>query len=151
MKGRVSRALRKPELGRVQRLVRDAVRDAAGAYRGRVDAGRVFARGRRRAGRAPALAGSRLCVDAGELRRASDGASIGAAAASPVAGIRPRSVPPAGDPLDMSFTCFNVHCMTTMIQIRNVPDALHRRLKSRAALAGMSLSDYPLGEIPSAS
>jgi plasmid stability protein len=37
--------------------------------------------------------------------------------------------------------------MSTMIQIRNVPDALHRRLKSRAALAGMSLSDYLLGEI----
>lgn len=37
--------------------------------------------------------------------------------------------------------------MTSMIQIRNVPDALHRRLKSRAALAGMSLSDYLLGEI----
>jgi plasmid stability protein len=37
--------------------------------------------------------------------------------------------------------------MTTMIQIRNVPDTLHRRLKSRAALAGMSLSDYLLGEI----
>jgi hypothetical protein len=34
-----------------------------------------------------------------------------------------------------------------MIQIRNVPDALHRRLKSRAALAGMSLSDYLLSEI----
>jgi antitoxin FitA len=34
-----------------------------------------------------------------------------------------------------------------MIQIRNVPDALHRRLKSRAALAGMSLSDYLLAEI----
>jgi plasmid stability protein len=33
------------------------------------------------------------------------------------------------------------------IQIRNVPDALHRRLKSRAALAGMSLSDYLLAEI----
>jgi plasmid stability protein len=31
--------------------------------------------------------------------------------------------------------------MTMMIQIRNVPDALHRELKSRAALAGMSLSD----------
>jgi hypothetical protein len=28
-----------------------------------------------------------------------------------------------------------------------VPDALHRRLKSRAALAGMSLSDYLLSEI----
>lgn len=37
--------------------------------------------------------------------------------------------------------------MTVMIQIRNVPDALHRQLKSRAALAGMSLSDYLLGEI----
>jgi plasmid stability protein len=37
--------------------------------------------------------------------------------------------------------------MTRMIQIRNVPDALHRRLKSRAALAGMSLSDYLLSEI----
>jgi plasmid stability protein len=37
--------------------------------------------------------------------------------------------------------------MSAMIQIRNVPDALHRRLKSRAALAGMSLSDYLLKEI----
>jgi plasmid stability protein len=37
--------------------------------------------------------------------------------------------------------------MSVMVQIRNVPDALHRRLKSRAALAGMSLSDYLLGEI----
>ena len=34
--------------------------------------------------------------------------------------------------------------MSTMIQVRNVPDAIHRRLKSRAALAGMSLSDYLL-------
>ena len=34
-----------------------------------------------------------------------------------------------------------------MIQIRNVPDALHRRLKSRAALEGMSLSDYLLSEL----
>jgi plasmid stability protein len=37
--------------------------------------------------------------------------------------------------------------MGTIVQIRNVPDALHRRLKSRAALAGMSLSDYLLNEI----
>jgi antitoxin FitA len=37
--------------------------------------------------------------------------------------------------------------MSAMIQIRNVPDALHRRLKSRAALAGMSLSDYLLSAI----
>jgi len=34
-----------------------------------------------------------------------------------------------------------------MIQIRNVPETLHRRLKARAALAGMSLSDYLLAEI----
>jgi plasmid stability protein len=34
-----------------------------------------------------------------------------------------------------------------MIQIRNVPEALHRRLKSRAALEGMSLSDYLLAEL----
>ncbi len=34
-----------------------------------------------------------------------------------------------------------------MIQIRNVPETLHRELKSRAALAGMSLSDYLLHEI----
>lgn len=37
--------------------------------------------------------------------------------------------------------------MSRMIQIRNVPDALHRRLKARAAMAGMSLSDYLLDEI----
>jgi plasmid stability protein len=37
--------------------------------------------------------------------------------------------------------------MTGTIQIRNVPDALRRRLKSRAALAGMSLSDYLPSEI----
>jgi len=37
--------------------------------------------------------------------------------------------------------------MSVMIQIRNVPDELHRRLKARAALAGMSLSDYLLAEI----
>ncbi len=34
-----------------------------------------------------------------------------------------------------------------MIQLRNVPDALHRSLKARAAMAGMSLSHYLLAEI----
>jgi len=37
--------------------------------------------------------------------------------------------------------------MLSMIQIRNVPSPLHRRLKSRAALAGMSLSEYLLREM----
>jgi plasmid stability protein len=34
-----------------------------------------------------------------------------------------------------------------MIQIRNVPDALHRKLKARAAHAGVTLSDYLLAEV----
>ena len=37
--------------------------------------------------------------------------------------------------------------MGKMIQLRNVPDELHRKLKARAALASMSLSDYLLDEI----
>lgn len=37
--------------------------------------------------------------------------------------------------------------MGKMIQLRNVPDELHRKLKARAAMAGMSLSDYLLQEI----
>jgi antitoxin FitA len=37
--------------------------------------------------------------------------------------------------------------MSVMVQVRNVPEALHRKLKSRAALAGLSLSDYILAEL----
>ena len=37
--------------------------------------------------------------------------------------------------------------MSKLIQLRNVPDALHRTLKARAAIAGMSLSNYLLAEI----
>ena len=37
--------------------------------------------------------------------------------------------------------------MTTMIQIRNVPESLHRRLKARAALEGVSMSRFVLREI----
>jgi antitoxin FitA len=33
------------------------------------------------------------------------------------------------------------------VQIRNVPDDVHRRLKSRAALEGRSLSEYALFEL----
>jgi plasmid stability protein len=32
--------------------------------------------------------------------------------------------------------------MSKMIQMRNVPESLHRELKARATLEGMSLSDY---------
>jgi plasmid stability protein len=37
--------------------------------------------------------------------------------------------------------------MSVMVQIRKVPDELHRKLKSRAALSGMSISEYLLREI----
>jgi len=37
--------------------------------------------------------------------------------------------------------------MPVMVQIRNVPSNLHRELKARAALEGMSLSEYLLREV----
>ncbi len=37
--------------------------------------------------------------------------------------------------------------MSKMIQVRNVPDQLHRRLKARAAERGVSLSDLILDEL----
>jgi len=37
--------------------------------------------------------------------------------------------------------------MSTMIQIRHVSDKIHRQLKARAALAGMSMSEYILQEL----
>lgn len=37
--------------------------------------------------------------------------------------------------------------MSTMIQVRNVPDPIHRTLKARAAREGLSLSDYLLREL----
>ena len=46
----------------------------------------------------------------------------------------------------MCSACTHAESMK-MIQIRNVPDDLHHRLKARAALAGMSLSDYLLAEL----
>jgi hypothetical protein len=33
------------------------------------------------------------------------------------------------------------------IQVRNVPDDVHRALRTRAAAAGISLSDFVLGEL----
>jgi len=47
----------------------------------------------------------------------------------------------------MYFTCKHANHMPVMVQIRNVPSGLHRELKARAALEGMSLSDYLLREL----
>ena len=38
----------------------------------------------------------------------------------------------------------------SMLQVRNVPVDLHRRLKARAALEGMTMSDYVLREVSKA-
>jgi antitoxin FitA len=43
---------------------------------------------------------------------------------------------------DVSATPVNVVHMSKMIQVRNVPDEMHRALKMSAAAEGMSLSDY---------
>jgi plasmid stability protein len=37
--------------------------------------------------------------------------------------------------------------MSKMIQVRNVPERLHRKLKARAAEQGVSLSDFILHEL----
>jgi len=53
--------------------------------------------------------------------------------------------------VDMSSARVNVDHMSKMIQIRNVPDDLHRELKMRAAAAGMTMSDYIKKELSWAS
>ncbi len=53
--------------------------------------------------------------------------------------------------IDMSSARVNVDHMSKMIQIRNVPDDLHRELKMRAAAAGMTMSDYIKKELSWAS
>jgi antitoxin FitA len=47
----------------------------------------------------------------------------------------------------MRFACEYADRMSVMVQIRNVPSDLHRELKARAALEGMSLSEYLLREL----
>jgi len=47
----------------------------------------------------------------------------------------------------MRAACAHAADMSKMVQIRNVPDALHRKLKARAASAGQTLSDYLLAEL----
>lgn len=47
----------------------------------------------------------------------------------------------------MCITCKYLHDMSKMIQLRHVPDALHRQLKARAALSGLPLSDYLIREV----
>ena len=47
----------------------------------------------------------------------------------------------------MWTACTHASHMSKMVQIRHVPDALHRKLKVRAVEAGQTLSDYLLAEL----
>jgi hypothetical protein len=47
----------------------------------------------------------------------------------------------------MRFACAHLRHVSKMVQIRNVPDAFHRKLKGRAADSGQMLSDYLLTEL----
>jgi plasmid stability protein len=47
----------------------------------------------------------------------------------------------------MCSTCKYVEDMPKMIQLRHVPDRVHRKLKVRAAMQGVSLSDYLVREV----
>ena len=60
-----------------------------------------------------------------------------------------RTLTHYSDPISLYiyFSCFHTKHMNTMIQIRNVPETLHRRLKVRAAMEGVSMSRFVLREI----
>jgi len=46
----------------------------------------------------------------------------------------------------MWSTCGYLRHVAKMIQLRHVPDALHRKLKARATEEGLSLSEYLIRE-----
>ena len=48
--------------------------------------------------------------------------------------------------IHMRFAC-SLSGMSKMLQVRNVPDAVHTELVRRAAAAGVSLSEYVLREL----
>ena len=47
----------------------------------------------------------------------------------------------------MRPACTHAYHMAKMVQIRNVPEVLHRKLKVRAARSGQTLTDYLLAEL----
>ena len=67
-----------------------------------------------------------------------------------LSGRPPWTISVTGSPvkiLDMRLACTHAYRMSKMVQIRNVPEALHRKLKVRAADSGQTLSDYLLAEL----
>src|SRR5688572_3428322 len=62
-----------------------------------------------------------------------------------IGGVRARSLRRAF-PLTCRAHVTSLYHMPKMIQLRHVPDALHRKLKARAAMCGLPLSDYLIRE-----
>jgi plasmid stability protein len=54
---------------------------------------------------------------------------------------------PSGERLVVRTACEHARHKSKIVHIRNVPDALHRKLKSRAADSGQTLSDFLLAEL----
>ncbi len=42
----------------------------------------------------------------------------------------------------MCNVCYHTYRMGVLVQVRDVPDDVHRTLKARSAIAGVSLSEY---------
>ena len=49
--------------------------------------------------------------------------------------------------VDMRATCEDAKYALVIVEVRNVPEKLHRELKARAALAGLSPSGYLLDRV----
>lgn len=47
----------------------------------------------------------------------------------------------------MLYMRFDIVCRMPNVQVRDVPDDVHRRLKSQAALAGQSLNEFLLARM----
>jgi antitoxin FitA len=47
----------------------------------------------------------------------------------------------------MRSSCQHAQGMSRLVQVKGVPEGVHRRLKTRAALRGQTLSDYLRGEM----
>jgi CheY-like chemotaxis protein len=69
----------------------------------------------------------------------------------PIVVLSARTMEDQKDPRPQPWTCA-AHAnilphMAKMIQLRHVPETLHRQLKARAAMAGLSLSDFLVREV----
>jgi antitoxin FitA len=75
------------------------------------------------------------------------GTSFAVWTAMTLSGSAPPIATPTDMTIDMPIECEHATGMSRMVQLKNVPDDLHRLLKARAAMEGMTLSDYLIAEV----